>query len=473
MNLKIQNLLNYLLIITLLLATPTWAFDSGSTGADGPFSPLIDITMPLPPGGIYNFTTVNIPAGVTIKFTRNATNSPVVILAQGDVVIDGDIDISGVDGGTTGIAPPGGYDGGPAVGPLNSGANGLGPGAGIGGIIAGNVDCGGAGAGYGSEGLHDNLSLCIDAVVPGTAYGSNTLQPLQGGSGGGSGNNRTLSDSSGAGGGGGGAMLIAATGSLMLKGQILASGGNGQNKNLSASQLGAGGGGSGGGVRLVATSLTGTGTVNVSGGTQGLGLIDFLVSPTHGSSGGYGRVRLEAETFSFTGTVMPSGALLSTGAPQPIFVPNIPTVRITMVGGRAVAAVPSGINDVSLPSSTSNPVPVEFLASNVPVGETVRLRVTPTVGAISTADSTPLSGTESSSTANADINLQPGASVLTASVNFSLSVVAGNQLSSFANGEQVAHVKITNTAGKAPTTVFTSISGTEYHWSNHMLASIQ
>jgi hypothetical protein len=64
---------------------------------------------------------------VTVTFKRNAANTPVVMLVQGDVVIAGSIDISGKnsammgpDGDANlfdgprgpGIGGPGGYDGG-------------------------------------------------------------------------------------------------------------------------------------------------------------------------------------------------------------------------------------------------------------------------------------------------------------------------------------------------------------------------
>jgi len=49
----------------------------------------------LPESGVFNFTTVNIPAGVTITFRRNSRNTPVTILASGNVTIAGTIDVSG------------------------------------------------------------------------------------------------------------------------------------------------------------------------------------------------------------------------------------------------------------------------------------------------------------------------------------------------------------------------------------------
>src|SRR5690349_19033506 len=83
------------------------AFTSGSTGADGAFSPTVNTTVPLPPSGIFNYTSVNIPTGVTVKFLKNRTNTPVVILATGDVTIAGTIDITGTPSADVGPAGDG------------------------------------------------------------------------------------------------------------------------------------------------------------------------------------------------------------------------------------------------------------------------------------------------------------------------------------------------------------------------------
>src|SRR5260221_10067806 len=82
------------------------AFASGSTGADGAFNPAVNTTVTLPPSGIFNFTSVNIPVGVTVAFRRNTANTPVVILATGDVVIGGLRDVFG--GRRPGEGPGGG-----------------------------------------------------------------------------------------------------------------------------------------------------------------------------------------------------------------------------------------------------------------------------------------------------------------------------------------------------------------------------
>jgi len=154
-------------------------FNSGSTGADGPFSPTATTTLTLPPSGVFNFTTVNIPSSVTVRFTKNAANTPVTILASGDVTIAGTIDVSGSPGGTgssqTLLAPsggsggPGGFSGGSGSNGIAStiGGAGLGPGGGSGNAPGVAFDGGG---GFGTAGS----SPC---GPPGTgpAYGTATL----------------------------------------------------------------------------------------------------------------------------------------------------------------------------------------------------------------------------------------------------------------------------------------------------------
>lgn len=199
-------------------------FDSGSTGADGAFSPAVNTVLDPPANGVFNFTTVNIPSGVTVTFWKNTANTPVVILAQGNVTIAGTISVSGEaapsagaagDGNTgddsqPGKGGPGGYDGG--FGGLgggfggglgNLGSNGVGPGGGgisstytLYGVTYSN---GGGGGGFGAagSGSYGNYS------VGGSSYGTEQLLPLVGGSGGGGGAGGTNFNGAGGGGGGG------------------------------------------------------------------------------------------------------------------------------------------------------------------------------------------------------------------------------------------------------------------------------
>jgi hypothetical protein len=144
-----------MLALTVLLTAITVAgghalaqtFNSRSTGADGAFNPTTNTTLALPYNGAFNFTTINIPAGVTVTVTRNATNTPVTLLASGNVTIAGTIDVSGSPGGNAaagtglgnngGAGGPGGFDGGAGGNGVisNAGGSGLGPGGGGGATI--------------------------------------------------------------------------------------------------------------------------------------------------------------------------------------------------------------------------------------------------------------------------------------------------------------------------------------------------
>ena len=184
------------IIVTLVLGHgPALAqtFSSGSTGADGALSPATNTTLTLPSDGVFNFTTITIPSGVTVKFARNPTNTPVTLLATGNVTIAGTIDVSGVSGGPAtngatsvlsngGSAGPGGFDGGSGgTGVVSTtGGSGLGPGGGAGGT---GIGAGGGGAGFAAAGTSGTGGTA--PASGGAVYGTPTLVPLIGGSGGG------------------------------------------------------------------------------------------------------------------------------------------------------------------------------------------------------------------------------------------------------------------------------------------------
>ncbi len=96
-------------------AVSAQTFSSGSNGALGAFAPGANTAVALPPDGILNYTTVTIPAGVIVTFTPNAANTPVTMLATGDVSIAGTVNLDGTKG-TFGIISQGfvpGKPGGP------------------------------------------------------------------------------------------------------------------------------------------------------------------------------------------------------------------------------------------------------------------------------------------------------------------------------------------------------------------------
>jgi hypothetical protein len=95
-------------ILTAVIPTGGYAAAVVSDGSDGAFSG--GGTLTLDADGVFNFTTITIPAGATLGFARNAANTPVVLGAIGNVVIDGTIDVSA--GHFSGVAGAGGGDGG-------------------------------------------------------------------------------------------------------------------------------------------------------------------------------------------------------------------------------------------------------------------------------------------------------------------------------------------------------------------------
>lgn len=93
-------------------------------------------TLTLDADGVLNFTAINIRVGATLRFTRNAANTPVVLAATGDVTIEGASDISA--GHFSGVAGPGGGDGGMFGNGAQNGLPGGGPSPGQGGLYPGD-----------------------------------------------------------------------------------------------------------------------------------------------------------------------------------------------------------------------------------------------------------------------------------------------------------------------------------------------
>lgn len=412
-------------------------FSSGSTGADGAFAPTANVTLQVPDSGVFNFTTVTIPSNVTVTFTPNASNTPVTILASGDVTIGGTIDVSGGNGSTNitttgpysldgtdrttgGVGGPGGFDGGGGGGisaPFN-GVGGDGPGGGSGG--QGNADNNPRGSG-GSGGFitagADGVNLSNGGQGKGgSTYGDITLARLIGGSGG-AGGGSVLTVASGSGGGGGGAILIASSGTMNLSGSFLAHGGAGGSSDYGSGD--GGGGGSGGAIRLAATTLTGNATFNVLGG-QG-----YYYSHLPLGMGGYGVVRLEAYNFnSFSPSLNGGLGAISTAVPGPITPANPPQLQIVSVAGLNAPASPLGSlqapPDIIVKNTVTNPVDVVVKGRNIPTGTIVTVSLIPQTGTETTASAGGLTGTSAASTATASVSLPDGKCVLYASATIDL-----------------------------------------------------
>ncbi|WP_269630894.1 hypothetical protein [Pelomonas sp. BJYL3] len=488
--------LSALATLMLLAAMPVQAtVNSGSMGTE-PLNPVASQTIELPPDGVLHYSWVNIPAGVTITFKKNKRNTPVYMLVKGNVRIEGMIDVRGedardvalygggilADDGMPGAGGPGGFDGGRGGSKddqyraeVIKGAAGQGPGGGPGGVptsqfgIPGSAICTpmtsaytsypvhGGGGGYAKPAYRYGAQYCgpltnVGPLFYGKSYGSELLQPLIGGSGGGGGIGGTRFSGVG-GGGGGGAILIAADGTITIAGtgSIDASGGDaGGTAGENVGFYGAGG--SGGAIRLVATSITGTGKLVADGGCmhansqrrQGCGS-----DGTHSSNiwvvgfngGAVGRIRLEAESYSFSG---PTSSSFTKGDPAPIFLTNIPTLRIASIAGVDVPAEPTGVADVDLPAPPSGPVTVVFKTVNVPPGNSVKLRLTPDSGNAVEVESSVVTGSLAEGSASVNVDLRAGASALTAWTSYMVAppVAVASALSQYANNEKVEQIEL-------------------------------
>ena len=322
-------------------AQGTWT--SGSTGADGPLDfglpgtlpagitggpdeYLIDLAWFDQPGHenydsarwamVFNYTEINVPAGVSVKFANHPARPPVVWLATGSVVIDGTVGLDGERGSdysnpNVWAEPgPGGFRGGRGTYGYNgTNSAGYGPGGGR---------TNGAGH-YGGAGSHATPG----SSAGGPTYGSDGVVPLVGGSGGAGPDGH---GSSGAGGAGGGAFLVAADGSITVRGVVTANGGRGGGGTThnGGNDKDDGGGGSGGALRFSSPSVTLDHAVLQATGSVGSG---------SGYFGGNGRILIE--------TSGRSGLLVSGGASAPdfdhsgslggIFPPLTPSLRVVQI----------------------------------------------------------------------------------------------------------------------------------------------
>jgi hypothetical protein len=223
-------------------------------------------------------------------------NLGLVLASQGDMAIGTTVDVSGVDGGSSGAGGPGADNGirlastnsappGSTRGNGGSSANYAGRGYGAGTMGNNNGDMGGGGGGgYGGAGGKDGSSG--DYSAAGAPYGTNDLSMLLGGSGGGA------SWTAGAvGGGGGGALELIANGTLTVGPAATLRANGGAGANISRP----GGGGSGGAILLAARKLVVAGTVQAGGGNGGQG------GAGRSGGGGGGRVACYANLLTTNG----------------------------------------------------------------------------------------------------------------------------------------------------------------------------
>lgn len=360
------------ILLSVSVGVTSAQFNSGSTGADGALD-LATINCPggnvcyvqLPESGVLNYTTVNIPSGKGLLFTRNSRNTPVYLLAQGNIIINGLIDVSSVGQ----LAGPGGFHGGAAN--LNGGQ---GP----------NIPGSGAGAGPQSDGNRN-----------GSWIGPLSLSPIVGGSGGSGGSQCTNVGQSPFGGGGGGAIVIASSTLVNITapdGKVFASGGGVE------CPFGGAGGGSGGSIRIVANAVN----INSSLFANGSGI------PSSPPFNGVIRIEALQGQLNFTGAATPAAVLAPfvSSSPPIISTAGLPQLLIDSVGGFQVPAY-SGTRfdtvDILLPTQTLNPVIIAVSATNIPVGTQVNVAfVNGSPGGTSTPCN--LAGTLASSSCTATVS---------------------------------------------------------------------
>lgn len=350
-----------------------------------------DATSPSPTHGIYDpakwaiifkYSTVNIPAGVTVTFKNHPSRAPVIWLVSGAVTIAGRVSLDGepntLSGRPTEPGPGGGYGG---IGYL-SGSAPQGAGFGYGGGQASTVGGAGSFASVGSSSAWANCNV-PSIGASGIPYGNAQGVPLLGGSGGAGSDSRS-------GGAGGGAILIACKKKITITGSITANG-----TTVAASQYGVklSGVGSGGTIRLVAETITGSGLLTAYGQQSSASISEYCSGGplSQNSVGGRGRIRLESR-INTTGAIqtVPGASVVDPGPTAQIWPPtNAPTLRIKSIAsvdapGAPLGNINSGFTDIQVNSGTTNAtIILESQNLSVDPPATIQVRIVPKFGASS------------------------------------------------------------------------------------------
>jgi hypothetical protein len=307
------------IFMTLILSAASseaQTFSSGSTGADGAASCTSGtVSWQVPNSGIFNFTTVTIN-GCNVSFIANQRNTPVIILAQGDVTITGSNIFLDANGQTPG---PGGFFGGA-----------------------------GSQAGFGPGGGAPGQN--------GQWVGPLSLVPPIGGSGGGG---RPDFPANYVGGGGGGAIVIASSTSIQCGGQIFARGTN--------TGVGNEGVGAGGAIRLVANSISGGCALNATGPANNHGLIRIEAQP--------GQLLYTGSSTPSAVLSAINPSIIPTSTTAALTIASIGGFPISSDAG-----VRPGTVDVVLPRGLSDPISVAVQGRKVPIGTQVNLNLSGSSG---------------------------------------------------------------------------------------------
>lgn len=371
------------LAVSFSLQAQKFQVPGGSTGADGVLDVTQNTELPARNDGVYNYTTINVAAGVTLTFPRNASNTPIYLLATGDITLNGTIDVSGKAGTVLvgGLGGPGGYDGGNPGAVGMPGGNGLGPGGGH--LGAGGVASEPRGAGGGS--YRDQGNAVSSSTNLGSVYGGPLLIPPVGGSGGAG----TIAGHGGGGGGGGGILVCSdATIYFNSGGTIRAVGG----PTISFTHNH----GSGGAVRLVCRKLVGDGEINVLGGGNGAG-------------NGWIRIDTHDRTqFNASGSSTVPHHAVTYGSFVVARLANEPALRVLKVAGQNP---PANGDPVLLPNNSASTQTIRVEAANFGQSIQVEIALKP-VNGVSTFQTVTLDNTtENPKTVDVSVEI-PGNTLL-------------------------------------------------------------
>lgn len=357
------------------------AFNCGSNGSYGAMNITSTTTLQMPPDGVFHCTTITVGNGATLSFAKNPLNSPVYLLATGDVLISGAIEVNGQAGrggpGNPGLGGgnggPGGFAGGDgsSTDSIPAGTGG-GPGGGSRGIGNGQ-NAGNAGGGsfrtvaYTSQGADPT-----PPAAGGSVYGNSLLIPLVGGSGGGG---FHWTGGGAGGGGGGGAILIASNTAIRFgvsgnPGYIRANGGSHAFVYRSYPQTSQSGGGSGGAIRLVAPLVSGKLEASFSGSSPGWG--------------GDGRFRVDS--FDMSALLFSNAPPTSTGSVMIVFPNPMPKLSVSNAAGTAVVENASGPVSVILPAGSNPSQTIQVRARDFGSVVPIRVRLVPESGDAVTYD---------------------------------------------------------------------------------------
>jgi hypothetical protein len=247
-----------------------------------------------PPGGLWNFTTVMVPPGVTLLHATAAKRGVIALAASDNMTIAGNIDLRSAGGF---LAQPG-MPGGTVGLPMNTMPARPGVGDGAGG--------GGGGHGFAGSAGKAQGGVATGGGQGGDAYGQATVDVVYAGSGGagGRGTMGAPMGMGGRGGAGGGAIALLSR-RVTISGTIDVGGAPG----ATGTDNGGGGGGGSGGTILISGDevVFNTGhSLTATGGTGGKGAGSGPTAGGDGGDGSEGRVWVGSPQLTVVGGGRPT-----------------------------------------------------------------------------------------------------------------------------------------------------------------------